>query len=346
MHMKMKNSIHLIAFSMLAALIACESGQNAETQAPAKAPPKLVKVMTVAPRAMTERLELPGTLQAENVANVLSTAEGKISRLLVREGDAVSKDAVVATISPLIREDIINSARLQVEAKKEALAQQPNDPALQKELQQAEQDYRFALQQYREVPVTSPISGVISQRWIDLGDMVPAKQKLFEIQSSGRLRVEVPVSELDLRKLKMGQSVQIDADACPEKIFRGHISRIHPQIDNQTRNGLVEVRLLDPCPNLKSGMFVRATFVLRQLENAVAIPAEALIERPQAQTCFVVNDEQAHERPLQTGLVEKGWVEIRSGLSAGEVVVVEGQQQLKEGTPVKIQSEGKGKKAN
>jgi len=343
---KIKNSIRLLIFSMLAANMACESGQNAETKAPPKTPAKLVKVITVVPRTITERLELPGTLQAENVANVLSTAEGKISRLLVREGDAVSKDAVVATISPLIREDIINSARLQVEAKKAALAQQPDDPELQKELQQAEEDYRFAWQQYREAPVTSPISGVISQRWIDVGDMVPAKQKLFEIQSSGRLRVETPVSELDLRKLQMGQSVQIDADACPEKTFRGHISRIHPQIDSKTRNGLVEVRLLDPCVNLRSGMFVRATFVLRQLESAVAIPVEALVERPQAQTCFVVNDEQAHERTLQTGMVERGWVEIRSGLNAGELVVVEGQQQLKDGMSVKIQNEGKGKKTD
>jgi multidrug efflux pump subunit AcrA (membrane-fusion protein) len=342
----MKKSILLLIFSVIAANMACESGQNAETEAPSKTPAKLVKVITAAPRTMTERLELPGTLQAENVANVLSTAEGKISRLLVREGDAVGKDAVVAIISSLIREDIINSARLQVEAKKEALAQQPDDPELQKELQQAEGDHDFALQQYREAPVTSPISGVISQRWIDVGDMVPAKQKLFEIQSSGRLRVEVPVSELDLRKLQTGQSAQVNADACPEKTFHGRISRIHPQIDNQTRNGLVEVRLLDPCANLRSGMFVRATFVLRQLENTVAIPVEALIERPTAQTCFVVNDEQAHERVLQTGLVERGWVEIRSGLSAGELVVVEGQQQLKEGMLVKIQSEGKGKKVD
>lgn len=322
-----------------------EQGKTNSGQAP-KTPAKLVKAITVAPRTMTERLELPGTLQAENVANVLSTAEGKVSQLLVREGDAVSKDAMVATISPLIREDIINSARLQVEAKKEAQARQPDDPALQKELQQAEQDYQFARQQYREAPVTSPISGVISQRWIDVGDMVPAKQKLFEIQSSGRLRVEVPVSELDLRKLELGQRVRIDADACPEKKFSGQISRIHPQIDNQTRNGLVEVRLLDPCPNLRAGMFVRATFVLRQLENTITIPLEALIERPQAQTCFVVNDEQAHERTLQTGLVERGWVAIRSGLSAGDLVVVEGQQQLKEGTPVKIQSEGKIRKTD
>jgi len=338
-----------IAAAISGWLMQCGSpGENAKDNPPAKekTPPKLVKVITAAPRTLTEALELPASLAAENVANVLSTGEGKISRLLVREGDRVSKDAMLAAISPLIREDIINSARLQVEAKKEALAQNPADPQLQKELQQAEQDYRFALQQYREIPVTSPISGVISQRWIDVGDMVPAKQKLFEIQSSDRLRAEAPVSELDLRKLKMGQSVRIFADACPEKTFEGRISRIHPQIDTRTRNGLVEVGLLDPCPNLKPGMFVRAVFVLRRLENAIAIPAEALIERPTVQTCFVVNDEKAHERTLQTGLVEKGWVEIRSGLSPGDLVVVEGQQQLKDGAAVKIQSEGKGKKTD
>jgi len=331
----------LIPVIIVLTFISCNSKESTPAKINKSGSAKLVKAQPVEVRTLVDRLELPGTIRAENVANILSTAEGKIVKLLVREGDAVRKDQVVVLISPLIREDIINSARLMVEARQEALSKNPADPKLQKELQQAKQDYQFALQQYREIPVTSPINGVVSKRWIDIGDMMPAKQKLFEIQSSHRLRVDVSVSELDIRKLHLKQDVRILADAFPDKVFAGRITRIHPQIDTKTRNGLVEVQLLNPCPNLQSGMFVRTAFVVRVLKDVLAIPVQAVIDRPKARTCFVVNGNKAKEVALQTGLVDGEWVEIRSGLSVGDKVVVEGQQQLKTGTPVKIQGAGK-----
>jgi len=97
------------------------------------------------------------------------------------------------------------------------LAKDQSNVQLQQELEQAKQDYQFALQQYKEIPVTSPINGVVSRCRVDLGDMVPAKAKLFEIQSSEKLVVDVPVSELYIRKLTVGQKAEILADACPEK---------------------------------------------------------------------------------------------------------------------------------
>ncbi|MDZ7723383.1 MAG: efflux RND transporter periplasmic adaptor subunit [candidate division KSB1 bacterium] len=313
-------------------------GSKPESPAEAKkSNAKLVKVQTVQTRKLTEKLKLPGTLRAENVANILATAEGKISKLLVREGDRVQSNQVVAMLSSLVREDIINSARLLVQAKQEALTKEPNNSELQRELEQAQADYQFALQQYKEIPVTSPIAGVVSQRRVDLGDMVPAKTKLFEIQSSARLLADVPVSELDIRKLKTGQTAEILADACPEKRFHGVIQRIYPQVNSQTRNGIVEIKLKNPCSNLRAGMFVRVLFVTQTLENALAIPVRAIIERPQHKTCFVVRNGKAEEKILQTGLQTDGWLEILSGVAPGDKIVIEGQQQLKTGTVVKIQ---------
>ncbi len=333
----MKKLIMIVSLIFLiGTAYSCKSKQPAVAEA-RKSSAKLVRVDPVKARKMVETLDLTGTLRAENVANILATAEGKISKLLVHEGDQVQTNQVVAMLSSLVREDIINSARLLMQAKQEALNKNPDNQQLKKELEQAQQDYKFALQQYKEIPVTSPIAGVVSRRWVDLGDMVPAKTKLFEIQSSARLLADVPVSELDIRKLKVGQTAEIYADACPEKLFRGIIQRIYPQVDSQTRNGIVEIRLADPCPNLKSGMFVRATFVTRTLQDAVAIPVQAVIERPKNKTCFIVNNGKAEEKILQTGLEADGWVEIRSGVSVGDQIVVEGQQQLKTGTAVKIQ---------
>ncbi len=298
---------------------------------------KLVKVQPVQTRILTEKLQLPGSLRAESVANILATAEGKISKLLIREGDQVQRNQVVAMLSSLVREDIINSARLLVQAKQEALTKNPNNSELKKQLEQAQEDYQFALQQYKEIPVMSPIAGVVSRRRVDLGDMVPAKTKLFEIQSSARLLADVPVSELNIRKLKTGQTAEILADACPEKRFHGIIQRIYPQVNSQTRNGMVEIKLKNQCSNLRAGMFVRVLFVTQTLENALAIPVQAVIERPQHKTCFIVRNGKAEEKILQTGLQTDGWLEILSGVVPGDTIVIEGQQQLKTGTVVKIQ---------
>ncbi|MCR4438725.1 MAG: efflux RND transporter periplasmic adaptor subunit [bacterium] len=333
-----KTATFFFALLLLAwGLSGCGSKQDNTGEAK-KTEAKLIKVQPVGRHRLVERLQLPATLRAENVANILSTSEGKISQLLVREGDRVEADAVVATISPLVREDIINSARLWVEAKKGTLSNDPHNPVLQREYEQARQDYQFALQQYKEIHITSPIAGVVSRRWVDVGDMVQAKVKLFEIQSSGKLLAEVPVSELDIGKLRLGQTGDIFADACPSKQFTGVVQRIYRQAEAKTRNGIVEMRVIDPCPNLKPGMFVRVTFVTRTLENAVAIPSQAVIERPQKQTCFVVEESKAKEVVLRTGLEVEGWVEVLEGPAPGDMLVVEGQEQLKSGSAVKVQA--------
>jgi len=335
----------VFAFALALVIQDCSSAEKPAGAHKAKAQPaKLVKVMALQQRTLLEKLELPGTLQAENTANILSTAEGKISQLMVREGDRVKKDQVVARISSLLREDIINSARLLVQSKQEALQKNPGNAALKQELKQAEDDFRFAQKQYKEIAVTAPMSGVISNRWVDTGDMISAKSRLFEIQSDNKLVIHIPVSEIDLRKLSRGQSAKILADACPKKVFEGRISRIYPQIDAGTRNGMVELALLNPCKNLKEGMFVRATFIIRTLTNVDAIPQTAIIDRPQQKTCFVVVDGKAQEKVVQTGLEENGWVQILTGLNKSDRVVIEGQQQLKTGVKVKIQGAKKAQK--
>jgi membrane fusion protein, multidrug efflux system len=329
-------ALYICLFTLIGLYYGCNS--SAENQAQTKkSDAKLVKVQPVQTKKLVDKLQIPGTLRAENVANILATTEGKISTMLVRESDRVEKDQVVAMISSLVREDIINSARLLMQAKNEQWLKDPENTKLKQELDQARQDYQFALQQYKEIPVSSPITGVVSQRWVDVGDMIPAKSKLFEIQSITKLLADVPVSELDIRKLKMGQTVEIFADACPERNFNGAIQRIYPQVEAKTRNAMVEIRILDPCPNLKAGMFVRVTFITRILEKAIAIPLQAIIDRPQKKICFIVNEGKAREVTVSTGLESEGWVEIVEGLNEGDALIVEGQEQLKNGSMVKIQ---------
>ena len=312
-----------------------QEGQQQAAQRPAR-PALLVKTEDVRLHDLTEVLELPGTIEPENIANVLSTSEGKITQMNAREGDKVEEGQLLAMLSPLLREDIINAARLNMQAKEQAVAQNPDDAMRALDLQQARSDYEFALNQYRQIPVIAPVSGIISDRWVDMGDMVAARHKLFEIQSNTQLLVIVPVSELDIRKLSIGQPVKISCDACPAQLFRGNIQRIYPRVDRQSRSATVEVLLPAPCPQLRAGMFVRASFVTRFVQDAVAVPVTALIQRGQQQLVYIVNDDKAEELPVQTGLESNGMMEIVSGLEAGHQLVVEGHEQLQSGRQVRI----------
>ena len=337
--MQLRNSI-LIIFGTLLLLTGCGSSEQQKQQTPAQPqarPATLVKTQPVQLHNLEEILELPGTLEPENIANVLSATEGKITQMNLRQGDKVSEGQVLAMLSPLLREDIINASRLNLLEKEQALEAQPDNASLRRELEQARSDYEFAIKQYREIPVIAPVNGIISDRWVDMGDMVPARHKMFEIQSNSQLLVKVPVSELDIRKLQLGQNVKITSDACPEQIFSGSIQRIYPQVDRQSRNATVEVLLPRPCAQLRPGMFVRNSFTTRSVKDAVAIPVSAILERGEQRIVFVVEDQKAVETTVETGLQTDGLIEIVSGLEAGQQLVVEGQEQLQTGRSVRVQ---------
>ncbi|MDZ7822554.1 MAG: efflux RND transporter periplasmic adaptor subunit [Candidatus Marinimicrobia bacterium] len=224
----MSRKISIIFLLLLAWLnYSCESKGTVQTQSEG-VKPKMVKVHVAKNETLREKLLLTGTVRAENVATILSAEEGKISRLPVREGDKVDSNSVVAMISPLLREDIINAARSAVQIKEAELKKNPGNEKISNELAQAREDYRFSLKQYKEKTVVSPLKGVVSQRLVDPGDMVPAKTKLFEVLSKEKLLVDVPVSEMDIAKLTRGQKSEIWIDAFPGRTFQGVLRRIHP----------------------------------------------------------------------------------------------------------------------
>ncbi len=324
-------------------LNACGSNvQEPVTRPGNPSPATLVRAMTVGIHKMNEVLELPGNLEAESIANVLSTTEGKLTTMSVREGDRVESGQIVAMLSPLLREDIINAARITLQTRERALNEDPGDGSLKIQLEQARSDYQFALNQYREIPVIAPVSGLISGRWADTGDMIPARFKMLEIQSGDNLVANVPVSELDIRKLRAGQTVRIDSDACPDRTFQGRIQRIHPRVDRQTRNATVEILLQNPCPQLRAGMFVRASFVIQTTDNALSVPVAAIMERGRQRSVFIIEEGQAREVIIETGIESNGLAEVVSGLKLGDQLVIEGQEQLRTGMRVRVPEETSG----
>lgn len=340
---KVSSEILLIALSVIL-ISACSSKDEDKTTAkPAMAKAKLVKVFPVKKRTMKETLSLTGTIEAENKANVISTTDGKISKLFLAEGDKVKQNQVVAMVSPTLREDIVNAARLNYEKLLVESNKNPNDDGIKLKLKSAKENLEFALDQYKEIPIVASLNGIVSHRYADPGDMISAKSKIYEIQSDKGFKLEIQISELDIKKLKTGQQAKLFVDACPDKKFSSTITRIYPEIDPKTRNGIIELKLNNPCVNIHSGMFARAEFTTRVLKDVLAIPTSAIVERPNKKTCFVIENNMAKEKEITTGLEADNFTQIINGVSEDELVVLEGQTSLKTGAKVKIQNQKKGK---
>ena len=322
--------------------ISCGKNDNSKAEETKKDPPKLVKVAEVKPMTLHETLEITGTTEPENTANIISSVEGKITKLNVREGDYVKEGQIVARISPMLREDVVTAAKIKVESLEEQLRNDTSNEELKEKLKDAKENYEFALEQYKEISIVSPSNGIVSKRLVDLGDMISAKSKMLEITSSNKFKINLTVAETDLRKLKAGQKAELNLDACPDKKFTGTITRIYPEIDPLTRNGIVEVRLDNPCPNTKSGMFVRASFITKVYKDVLSVPAQSIITKMDKKNVFIVDENmKAKSVEVQTGFETKEFVEIVNGLKQGDKVVIDGQQTLKNDNEVKVQPDKK-----
>lgn len=321
----------------------CGSNDNPAPQETKKAASKLVKVTEAKLKTLQEVLEITGTIEPENTANIISSVEGKITKLNVREGDFVKEGQIVARISPMLREDVVTAAKIKVESLEEELKNNGNNQELNKKFKEAKENYEFALDQYKEISIVSPSKGVVSKRLIDLGDMVAAKSKILEVTSANSFKINLTVAATDLRKLKIGQKAKLNLDACPDRNFTGTITRVYPEIDPLTRNGIVEVKLDNPCPNVKSGMFVRASFITKIYKDVLTVPSQAIITKMDKKNVFIIDENmKAKSVEIETGFGTKEDVEITSGLKPGDKIVIEGQQALKNGTEVNIQPDKKG----
>ena len=279
-------------------LSSCSNSDNAAKSAqPQKKKAPLVAVAAVEKGAIARTLQLPGTVRPDIVANVLSPAEGRITSLGAREGDYVAKDAVIGRISPSVREDILNAARLK------------NDGG---------ENLDFAMKQYREIAVVAPISGVVAVRSSQPGDMVIQRQKLLEVQSlcATCLHVEVPVPEREMPFIKKGMPVEIRPDALAGETFSGKVTRVYPRLEEKTRTGTVEVSLpAGAGEKLKSGMFARVSFVLQKAEDALLVPAEAVVLTANgASAVYTVKEGKAVLHTVEIGLESGGKAQILDGL--------------------------------
>lgn len=332
----------------LAAAVAGLAGCGAEAQTQ---PVAEVVRGTPVEVAAVERGELApvydatASLEAEREAVLLAEMAGEVVSIEVEEGDRVVAGQVLARVDSTrqvleLRQAASVADRMAHEAtRNEALiARQMISREAYDRTRYDHQTQTAAVQLKRldvdKTAIRAPYAGVITRRFIKDGQWLKREDQAFAIADFDTLQARIDVPERSAGLIQPGAPVRFAADAVPGRRFEARIERIAPVVDRAsgTVGAVVEVDNRDGA--LRPGLFVRLGINYERIADAVLLPRAALLETEGARHVFVVADGKATRRAVRLGLADGDRIQVLDGVTAGEQVVVVGQNALTEGARV------------
>ena len=345
-HMKTIVKIFLCAVTALLT-VSCGSRKSG---APSPAGPMMTdpNTPTNVEIAVTEYRDVPQdetyttSVQAYAVNNVVPQAGSRIKKINVEVGDFVAKGQILAEMDQTSLEQTklkLDNDALELSRLKELY----EAGALSKSDYEAMQlSYNVSNSQYQNLMentiLRSPLTGVVTARNYDVGDMYAMSSPIFVVQQISPVKLLVGISETDYTKVKKGDSVDITADAIPGRTFVGKVNRIYPVIDPASHTFTAEVVVQNNDRALRPGMFARAK-VTFAVNHSIVVPDIAIVKQQGSgqKSVFVLNgDNTVSSRIVTLGRHTGSDYEILEGLGEGEKVVTKGHTALRNGSEVNV----------
>ncbi len=285
-------------------------------------------------------------LEAAEEANVAARQTGIVTDILVEEGDFVEQGQILAQLETeqlqlRLLQAQANLKQLANEMKRMASMHKQNmisaDAYERVQFEYEAQKARTELAQLNleHATIRAPISGVIANRYIKVGNMMKINDEAFKITDMSELHAVVHLPESEKAELKAGQTAFVQV-ASREAPYQGHIERISPVVDRGTGTIRVTVSLSGLEEGLRPGMFGRVGIIYDTHENTLLVPKEALVTEDSDAFVFIVEEGVAHKKMVETGFVNTNSIEIISGVKANDLVITMGQRNLKDQTQVEI----------
>ena len=329
----------MAALALLA--LSCGNSQSAGPVSPAATTPN-VEVAKVVARDVPQESVYATSVQAYAVNNIMPQQGSRIRKINAEVGDYVVKGQVLAEMDRLQMEQLelqIQNDEIEYERLK-SLYQEGG--VSQSDFETAELAYKVRKTNYANVKentiLHSPISGFVTARNFDSGDMFSMSAPLFVVQQVVPVKLLVGISESEYTKVKKGDSVKITVDAIPGRNFSGKVERLYPTIDAATHTFKAEVTVANTDKVLRPGMYARVSVNFGNQHNVV-IPDQAVVrmEGTGQRFVYVLNaDNTVRFVPVTLGRHIGNEYEITEGLSEGSQVVVKGQSTLKDGSTVNV----------
>lgn len=372
--MKINTSLIALAICIAAGL---SSGCNNEGAAAAAKAPNIdavpVEVAAATRKEINASYSGTAALITDHEAQVTSKTSGVLKKLLVEEGMTVHEGqllaelddsaaiASVAQAEALMHKADATFAYAEQSIKKSLIPKRDYDQANFDMLSQRAA-YQTAKLQLTYTRIVAPVSGVIAERSVKLGNLIQVNQNLFRIVSMDPLQAVLNVPERQLGILKQGQVVELQADALGERRFPGSILRVAPVVDAASGTFRVTCEFRGQS-DLKPGMFGRIEIVYDHRADALTVPRAAVIEEDGETAVFVVDkapppapskDDKkadtkadakatvavdkfvAHRKLVKVGYSDGDKVEIRGGIDEGAQVITVGRNAVRDGTSVQV----------
>ncbi|MCF0176091.1 MAG: efflux RND transporter periplasmic adaptor subunit [Bacteroidales bacterium] len=333
--------------SMLVLAASCNGGSSktAEPAAEVEAAAPSVTVVTAGKRDVLQKGVYNSNVEANVVNNIAPQQALRIKKTYVEVGDFVSAGQKLADM------DVVNlqQSRLQ-------LLNDSTEFVRLKSLYEAggisksdfesfELAYNVHKTSYKNLlentELRSPVSGVVSARNYDQGDMYSMGKPLFTVEQITPVKLRVAISEKDYTKVKQGDKVEIVADALPGESFTGTVSRIYPTLDAATHTFTAEVKVVNSGRRLRPGMYTKVT-VTFGTNNSIVIPDKAVVRQQGSgdKYVYVLNsDGTVTFTKILLGTRLYSEYEVLEGLEDGAKVVTEGQLRIKDGIKVEAKEE-------
>jgi len=307
-------------------------------------------------------LTYTGTVEGIHEAAIISQTAGLVEKLTMKVGSKCSQNQVLAVVNNAQQSATVEQAKAQVLAaennfekaerdlkrverlhsenvstKDNVELNQLNVKAANAQLKGAQAALKVAEKQLSDTYIKAPFSGVISDKFIDIGATVAPGMRLAQLIDNSKFKIKIHVSENDAVKLTDGKKVEITIDALPGKNFSGTVNSVGMSSETGLRTYPVEIYLEGKAINeLKSGMFARCRIISESKADVDIIPESALITNNDGTTTvFVFNNGKALLRKITIGVKSDGKVEVVSGLNPTDKVITLGKERLTNGIAIK-----------
>jgi len=350
-----------VCLSLVGVSLSACTGEQQKKEAGSDAVP--VMVGRVQKIQEPETISVSGTVTTPDSPTSASfLVSGKVIFVGPREGDYVKKGQRLASIDPTDFRLALAAAKAQADQAQVGYKRAEDEHRRMKMLydsnslapndyQKFKASYDSAGQQYNQAAASerlsrkhlsdatlcAPVSGFISKRSIEPGDTASSGQSVFEIVQMDPVEVNVGVPETDVHLVRIGQKAEIAVPALPGKSFQGTVRVINVSADPSTRTYMTRITVPNPEHTLRIGMVAEATIRGDRIVPMTTLPGDAVIRDPQGATqvfVFYPDQKRVYAKRVEIGAAVDKDVEIKSGLSGNELIVVAGQTKLRNGIVV------------
>ncbi len=367
---KIVTGVAVAVFLFSAALSGCGKNEAVQQAGVQDVP---VNVTTVEKGEMLQLSTLYGKLSANKTVALAPRAPGKVASVPVKVGDEVNVGQVIIQLDDsdtraqveqneaalaialagqleaevTLEEARVNLERMEILYAQDAISLQGletarntynrlNSGRSDAMVRQAQANLSYWRNQLDNLTITTPIKGLVASLKGEPGEMLGANITAATVVNLDVMVAECNVPEGLINSVRTGDIIKVRVPSAGSRLFDGKITSVSPAADIQSRSFPVKVEIQNPDHQLKAGMFVEIDMIAGERKEVIRVPKEAVLDKDESKVVYLVKDGIACETRVSPGISNTDLVEIVEGLQEGDIIVITGQNMIKDQTPVRV----------